>query len=119
LDTPTTDTMRLRYLSADRVDGPQSTFIDFDVLNFADEKIGRLAGIIIDPRARRACYLVVEVGWFSLRRYLLPIGPTRVDEETRALLVDIDRAELKRCAEFEEGSFDPYSVDTVPSPVLN
>jgi hypothetical protein len=111
MDSCQLDTRRLRYLSADHVEGPTSTFARFDVRTLDDGELGRLDGIIIDPAARRTCYLVVDVGVFRHRRYLLPLGPTRVDEKHRTLRVNVDGANLMRCAKFDPGAFPGFSDD--------
>lgn len=106
------ETVRLRYLDATRLEGPVPTFDRLIVLNNEGRRVGRLDGIIIDPAERRVRYLVVDdSGFFKHHRYLLPLAPTRVDTERPALRVDVDRADLTRCEDFDPASFPRFSND--------
>ena len=99
------DRTRLRYLSADHVEGPRSTFERFEVRNVDDEKIGRLDGVLVDPPARRMRYLVVDVGTFRHRLHLVPLEATRVDHDAHALRVDMERDDMASAP-----PFDPHTV---------
>ena len=106
------ETVRLRYLNATRLEGPVPTFNRLAVLNSEGRRVGRLDGIIIDPAERLVRYLVVDdSGFFKHHRYLLPLAPTRVDTKRPALRVDVDRADLTWCEDFDPASFPRFSDD--------
>jgi hypothetical protein len=88
-DTPR-DFRRLRYLSADHLEGPLAE-TKLDVRDHADRPLGRFDGVIFDPIAGHARYLVVDdTRLFRHNRYLVPIDPTQVDIEHRALRVEMN-----------------------------
>ena len=109
-------TARLCYLDAAHVEGPLPNFDGVEVRNRDDRTIGRLDGIIIDPAERRVHYLVVDDGGLLRHhRYLLPLPPTRVDAERPALRVDVERADLRGCEEFDDHAFRSFSDDDLLS----
>jgi len=106
------DDRGLRYLSATDVEGPISTFDGLEILDREEQTIGRLDGIIIDPRERRVRYLVVDERKFVRRhRVLLPLEMTRIDAERAALHVDVDKADVDDLQEFDTRTFPPFSDD--------
>jgi len=91
---------RLRYVPADRIEFPLPSG-PIDVRDRQNKPLGLFDGVIYDTTARHVCFLVVETGGFLRHhRYLLPVDPTRVDMEHRALRVEVDRKELDRLPEF-------------------
>ena len=110
------ETARLCYLNAAQVEGPLANFDGVEVRNRDDRKIGRLDGIIIDPSERRVRYLVVDdSGFLRHHRYLLPLSPTRIDAARPALRVDVERADLRHCEEFDHNAFRSFSDDALLS----
>jgi hypothetical protein len=105
------DRSHLCYLDAASVRGLFSRPEDVDVCNDEDGKIGRFDGIVMDPEARRVCYLVVAAGRWSRQRYLLPFQPTRVDVGAHALYVDAHKTDLARCEQITSDTLRRFSDD--------
>src|SRR5262245_62875518 len=100
----TTFASRLRYLDAGDVDDSVVNFDGLDVRGHDNEKLGDIDGFIVDVTSGRVLYAVIDAsGWFTTRRFLVPIGhaPT-IDRADRALRVDVPRAALERYPRFEE-----------------
>ena len=110
---PTTFASRLRYLDADDID---ASVVDFDGLAVRgrdNEKLGDIDGFIVDVNSGRVLYAVVDSsGWFTSRRFLLPIGhaPT-VNRVDKALRVDLTRKSLEKYPRFDEDRFQQMSND--------
>jgi hypothetical protein len=105
------ETSHLRYLSADGIRGPLPRFSNVDVRSESGT-IGRLDGIIIDPPAKRMRYLVVDIADHGdHHRYLVRPSATRVDISHRALEIDLDKAGVEHCPEFDAPKFPRYSPD--------
>lgn len=106
----TTYASRLRYLDADDV---HDTVVDYDGLPVrgADgDKLGAVAGFIVDAQAGRVYYVVVDSGgWFSSTRMLLPVGHAALDADGKALNVDVTRDALMRYPEFDEERFRAFT----------
>ena len=101
---------RLRYLDADDLDDSYIDFDGLDVRGTDGERLGDVDGFIVDPVSNRVLYTVVDSGgWFSSRRFLLPIGHAEVDREARALRVDVSRDRLRTYPEFDENRFQEFS----------
>jgi hypothetical protein len=97
---------RLRYLDADDLDDSDLDFDGLDVRSTEDEKLGEVDGFLVDSGSGRVLYTVVDSGgWFTSRRFLLPIGHVTVDRDRSALRVDVSRASLQQYPEFDETSF--------------
>ena len=107
--SPSTVDAELRYLDAAHVEGPLPQFQSVELLDANDEKIGRVDGIIVDPRKRRAEYLVVARA-NGRRRYLLPMEQIRVDAERHALAVE-DAEPIDQLDEFDSEQFPRFSDD--------
>ena len=101
---------RLRYLDADDLDDSVIDFDGLDVRGTDDAKLGDVDGFLVDPASGRVLYLVVDSGgWFSSRRFLLPIGHAAVDRDAGALRVDVARESLRGYPEFDEDKFREFS----------
>jgi hypothetical protein len=63
----------LRYLGADHVQHPAGgTFAGLTLCSDADEKIGAISGVLVEPASRRVRYFVIDRRTVLLgRRYLL------------------------------------------------
>jgi len=108
---PTTFASRLRYLDAEDID---DSVVDFDglaVRGHDDEKLGDIDGFIVDVNSGRVLYAVVDSsGWFTTRRFLLPIGHAMiVDRAGGTLRTDLTRKSLEKYPRFEEDRFQQMS----------
>jgi len=103
---------RLRYLDADDIDDSAINFDGLDVRGADGHKLGDLDGFIVDSTAGRVYYAVVDSGgWFTSRRFLLPIGHAQLDADRRAMNVDVTRDALKRYPEFDADRFREFTDD--------
>lgn len=101
---------RLRYLDADDVDDSVIDFDGLDVRGTDNAKLGDVDGFLVDPASGRVLYTVVDSGgWFSSRRFLLPIGHAVVDRQGGALRVDVSHDALRTYPEFDEKRFTALS----------
>lgn len=108
----TTYASRLRYLDADDVDDSVVDYDGLDVVGPDGERIGDVDGFIVDARAGRVNYVVVDSGgWFRSRRFLIPIGHAAIGTDQASLQVDVTRAALFRYPEFDENRFREFSDD--------
>ena len=95
---------RLRYLDADDVDDAVVDFDGLDVHGRDGQKLGDVDGFIVDADARRVNYIVVDSGgWFTSRRFLLPVGHATIAGDRRSLQVDVSRDALGRFPEYRRG----------------
>ena len=103
---------RLRYLDADAIDDSTVDFSGLAVRGHDDAKLGDIDGFIVDADSGRLYHLVVDSGgWFSSRRFLLPVGHATVDREAGAVRVDVARGAIERYPEFDPGRFRSFSDD--------
>ena len=103
---------RMRYLDADDVDDAVVDYDGLDVHGRDGEKLGNVDGFIIDSDARRVNYVVVDSGgWFTSRRFLLPIGHATLAEDRRSLQIDLSRDALSRFPDYDEGRFREFTDD--------
>jgi hypothetical protein len=101
---------RLRYLDADDIDDSAIDFDGLDVRGHDGNKLGDLDGFVLDPTSGRVYYAVVDSGgWFSSRRFLLPIGHAQLDRDRPALTVDITQDAIRRYPEFDADRFREFS----------
>jgi hypothetical protein len=108
----TTYASRLRYLDADDLDDSVVDFDGLDVRGADGDKLGEVDGFLVDPGAGRVLYTVVDSGgWFTSRRFLVPVGHLAVDRDNDALTVDLTRDRLQRYPEFNEDRFREFSDD--------
>ena len=104
---------RLRFLDAEGLDDSVVNFDGLDVLGPGDEKLGDIDGFVVDAGSGRVLYAVIDSGgWFTSRRFLLPIGHAAiVDREAGALRADVSREALERYPQFNEQQFRDFSDD--------
>lgn len=103
---------RLRYLDAGDVDDSNVDFSDLEVRGHDNAKLGDIDGFIVDAATGRVFHIVVDSGgWFSSRRFLLPVGHATIDREHDALRVDVTRDALSRYPEFHDDRFRAFSDD--------
>jgi hypothetical protein len=99
----------LRFVDADQVDTPAGRLNDTVVVNPSHATLGKLAGIVVDPIARQVRGYVIESRkWLSLRRYLVPPVPARLDRQHHTLEVDLDETQLD---EVQPHTFPRFSDD--------
>ena len=104
---------RLCYLEASRVAGPAGELAGFKVKTPAEESIGTLSGVLIDPTERRVRYFVVDkTRWLRGRSYLIPTDClTRVEPERNTLRVDVEPGEISRLDDVNEFTIQPMSEE--------
>lgn len=101
---------RLRYLDAKDVDDSNVDFTDLEVRGHDNTRLGDIDGFIVDATTGRVFHIVVDSGgWFSSRRFLLPVGHATIDREHDTLRVDVSRDALTRYPEFDEDRFRAFS----------
>ena len=77
-----------------------------------DHRLGKLDGVLIDPRERRVRYFVVAPQESLRAKYLLPADcPAQMLTAKRALRLDVDSEEITACEEFEDGAVRPFTDD--------
>jgi hypothetical protein len=110
---------RLCYLEASRVKGPVGDLAGVKLQTSAEEEIGTLDGVLIDPRARRVRFLVAEKpGWFRSRKYLVPTDCPAQVTPGHTLRIDVGADDLPtfdsvQVAEFtDEDLVDALFADT-------
>jgi hypothetical protein len=103
---------RLRYLDADDVEDSTLDFSGMDVRASDGSKLGDIEGFIIESTTGRVYHVVVDSGgWFTSRRFLLPIGHAQLDLQDRVLRVDAPRDSLRSYPEFDERRFEAFTDD--------
>ena len=103
---------RLQYLDADDVDDSTIDFSQLEVLGHDNSKLGDIDGFIVDSTTGRLHHLVVDSGgWFTSRRFLLPVGHATVDRDAGAVRVDVNRDVIGRYPEFDADQFRTFSDD--------
>lgn len=108
----TTYASRLRYLDASDVDDSVADFDGLGVEGRDNTKLGAIDGFIVDSATGRVYYAVVDSGgWFTSRRFLLPIGHATLESDRKVLRVDLTKDALKRYPEFDENRFRAFSDD--------
>jgi hypothetical protein len=105
-------TAALRYLDATDVLSPAGQLRDFHVSDTRGSSLGKLAGVVVDPAARRLRYFVVEVArWLSTRRYLVPLCPATIEPERQTVRLDCDPSAKREWREFDDRLFSHFSDD--------
>lgn len=101
---------RLRYLDAGDVDDSTVAFDGLGVRGHDDAKLGSIDGFIVDSSTGRVYHIVVDSGgWFTSRRFLLPVGHATLDRDAGALRVDVSQDTLREYPEFHEDRFREFS----------
>jgi hypothetical protein len=90
-------TEQLRYLDAASVRHRSGTLAGVCVCTEADQPLGSLDGVLVEPAARRLrFYVVTRQELPSAERYLVPAAaPTVLDADRATLRVDVDPADLR------------------------
>ena len=100
---------RLRYVALDDL-AAAVEYGDYKIRNTAGEDLGRVDGFLVD-QSGRPMYLVVDSGgWFTGRRYIVPVGKIeRRRREDKTLVIDIDNETFKRYPAFHRSAFAAMS----------
>jgi hypothetical protein len=105
-------TDRLRFVEAERLDTPVGRLSGAELVSPADERLGTLGGVLIDPVERHVRYFILELKrWHRTNRYLVPASPVHLDTERRALHVDLYPDDVDSLRECRSDSFVPFSDD--------
>ena len=100
----------LRYVDAGDLDDPTIDFDGMDVESHANEKLGDIDGFIVDVRAARPYYVVVDAGgWFTSKFFLLPVGHAALDSRRHRLIADVSRERVERFPGFDLEEFSRLS----------
>ena len=103
---------RLRYIDADNLDDSTVSFEGLDVRGTDDQKLGNLDGFIVDSTSGHVYYAVVDSGgWFTSRRFLLPVGHATLASDRRSMQVDVAKEAVKRFPEFDSDRFREFTDD--------
>src|SRR6185295_12602720 len=106
----TTYASRLSFLAADDVHDDVVDYDGLEVKGPSDDRLGRVDGFIVDAEAGRVYYIVVDSGgWFTSRRFLLPIGHATIDADRKTLHVAVTKDALSKYPEFDEDKFRQFS----------
>jgi hypothetical protein len=104
----------LRYVDADDLDcsTDQLEFNGLDVIGADGQKLGKVAGFIVDAATGRPYYVVADAGgWFKSRLFLLPIGHVTFDREQKHLVADLTRERVHGFPGFDRDEFERLSDD--------
>jgi len=102
----------LKYLDAHSLDTPAGRLDGAVLVSPTHATLGRLDGVLIDPRHRKVRYYVFEArDRFSSHHYLLPLTATRLDCNHRTLEVDIEADEMQRLDRVEPDTLPRFSDD--------
>ena len=107
-------TVDLRYLEADSVKCPSGNLAGLRVVTEDAEPLGNVTGVLISPATRRCEYFVIESsGFFSHRRFLLPVDSGAIlQDEPKRLKISARKDELHL------QTFTPSSVPDFSEEVL-
>lgn len=101
------DTTPLRYLDASRVDGGGYRLEGLPIRGDDEQTLGSLVGVIVEPRARRLRYFVVNAP--ANHNCLVPAGAMHLDRGEGILrLIAIDRSEWQEC---DVSAFREFSAE--------
>lgn len=110
MSSPDQPPSQLCYLDADHVRSPAGALSGFHVVTASGEQLGSIAGVVIEPAARRARFLDVQSHEFRRRHYLVEADQMgQVDSERKELrLLSADVPEMQPV---DSASFRPFSDD--------
>ena len=100
------DREALRYLDAGHVVHSNGTLAGVEICTEADESLGSVGGVLVEPACRRVRYFVVErASILAKRQYLVPADRlATLNVEDGVIHVDAHDNDMQR--------FDPASVAT-------
>jgi PRC-barrel domain protein len=95
---------QMRFLDADHVHVGDVSLHDMPVYDDGAARLGHVRGLVLDPSRPHVYFIVVDSGgWFRSRRFLLPIGHARLDEDV--LRADVSKQALDRYPQFDSAWF--------------
>jgi hypothetical protein len=103
----------LRYISASAASGRRLALDAMPVRNEDGDDLGIVDGLVVDAGSGRALYVVVDAGWFTVRRFLIPISRIDLDASRRALRAPLSKEQIGRFPGFDVGRFDPLPKSEV------
>jgi hypothetical protein len=108
----------LSYLDATKVESPAGRLSDLALVSTEGERVGRIAGVVIDAAARRVRYLDVQSAGWRRRHYLVNAEHlAQVDPEQKVLrLLDSDIAEVPN---FDRTALHHFSDDDLLAAVFS
>jgi len=100
----------LCYLDAAHVDSPAGMLSDFHVVTADGEQLGCIAGVVIEPAARRARFIDIQSDGLRRRHYLVDADSlAQLDGELKQLrLLSADVPEVQHC---DSASLRPFTDD--------
>lgn len=77
----------------------------FDVYADGDDKVGSIAGALVDETSGRFRYLIVDTGlWVFGKKVLLPVGLARLDFDKHCVQVQsLTKEQVQNLPEFSDG----------------
>jgi ferritin-like metal-binding protein YciE len=104
LPKATTYRSRLRYVAT--ADLHAFPYGEYHIITPDADDLGTVDGFIADGESGRPLYYVIDSGgWFSGRRYLLPVAQLELDEKERMFRTNVTREQLRRHPEFSPSAF--------------
>jgi ferritin-like metal-binding protein YciE len=100
----TTYRSRLRYIASSDV----GTFRygSYRIVGDDGDDLGRIDGFIVDGNSGRPVYYVIDSGgWFSGRRYVLPVAQLEAEGSGASFRTELTREQLRRYPEFNASAF--------------
>jgi hypothetical protein len=109
---------QLSYLEATKVDCPGGRLSELDVVGAGGERLGRIAGVVIEAAARRVRYLDVQSAGWGRRHYLVDAEHlAQVDPQQKVLrLLATDVAEVR---DLDRSAFHRFSDDDLLAAVFS
>jgi hypothetical protein len=101
----------LKYLGAERVDTPAGRLDGALVVSPTHVTLGKLDGVLIDPRRRKVRYCVLDAGGASPRHLLLPLTEARLDRDHRTLEVEVEPDEIDKLDEVDPARLPRFGDD--------
>jgi len=99
----------MKYVEAKELD-EQANLRNLPVVGSDGEKLGTVDGFIIDEASARPYHVVVNAGgWFTHKRFLVPIGHVSLEGST--LTADLTKDRVKRFPGFDKSEFERLSAD--------
>ena len=100
----------LRYVEADDLDDKTFKFSGAEIVDPADEKLGKVDGFIVDVDTGRPYHVVVEAGhWFKHKYFLIPIGRVGLDASAKRIVAAVPKERVERFPGFARGEFEKLS----------
>lgn len=100
----TPDKSRLRYVAASEL--PDFRYPAYRIVTSDGDDVGTVDGFVVNGDSGRPIYYVIDSGgWFTGRRYLLPIAQLELDAGDERFRTPLTREQLRRYPEFSPSAF--------------